>query len=105
MINIPLQAIPNQSFQVQLDGLNFSISIFSSNNIMAVDIVRDNIPIVTGQRAVVGTPLIPYGYLVDGNFVFTTMNEDYPDYTQFGVSQFLIYASQSELEALNGTSS
>lgn len=100
MIEIPLQAIPNQSLSVLLNNVQYDIRIEVCNNIMAFDIVRNNIAIVTGQRAVAGEPIIPYQYLEDGNFAVLTMNDAYPDYLQFGITQSLIYASQSELEAL-----
>jgi len=55
------------------------------------------------MRAVSGFPLIPYSYLQNGNFTFITSNNEYPDWRQFGITQYLIYASKSELEEiLNG---
>lgn len=100
MIEIPLQAIPNQTFSILLDNIQYDFRIEVTNNVMSFDIVRNNVPIVTGQRAVAGYPIIPYRYLENGNFVVLTMNGDYPDYTQFGITQSLIYASLIELEAL-----
>lgn len=96
---IPLQALPNQSFSVLLDNINYDIRIMLTNGVMSFDITQDNVVIVTGQRAVAGYPIIPYRYLTSGNFVVTTMNDELPDYTQFGITQFLIYASADELEA------
>ena len=115
MIEIPLQAIPNQTLSVQLDNNQYDIVIsaitsttadngtIAADVLMAVDIVRNNIPIVTGFRAVAGFPIIPYHYLENGNFSFLTMDDEYPDYRQFGITQSLIYASESELEAIRGT--
>lgn len=101
MIEIPLQALPNQSFSILLDQTQYDIRIESTNNVMSFDIVRNNIAIVTGARSIAGFPIIPYKYLEDGNFIILTMNEEYPDYTQFGITQSLIYASQAEIEAMN----
>jgi hypothetical protein len=98
MIEIPLQAIPNQSLSILLGESQWDIRIKAAGNIMAFDISENNVPIVTGQRAVAGYPIIPYEYLEDGNFVLLTMNDEYPDYTQFGVTQSLIYTSETELE-------
>ena len=99
MNEIPLQAIPNQTLSIILDNDQYDIRIEATNNIMSFDIFRNNVAIVTGQRAVAGFPIIPYRYLEKGNFVLLTMNDDYPDYTLFGVSQYLIFTSQSEIEA------
>jgi hypothetical protein len=67
---------------------------------MAIDIIRNGTPIISGSRMVPGYPLIPYNYLEDGNFTMLTEDDAYPDYSQFGISQFLIYASQAEIAAL-----
>ena len=106
MIEIPLSTIPNQSFSIQLDQNNFDIRIHDCGTIMSVDIAVNNTVIVTGQRAVNGYPLIPYAYLEQGNFAFLTANDEYPYWERFGIDQYLIYASQEELEAIRaGTSS
>lgn len=98
MINISLQTIANQSLNIVLDGNNYTIRLHACREIMAVDIIRNNIVIVSGMRAVAGTPLLPYSYLEDGNFIFVTQNDEYPNWPYFGINQFLIYASQAELD-------
>ncbi len=114
MINIPLQAIPNQSLSIQLDEINFDITINSCGfviensenftNIMAFTIYINNVLTVAGSRAVSGFPIIPYKYLENGNFVVVTENEEYPNYLRFGIDQYLIYASPEEIIAIqNGT--
>lgn len=106
MINIPLQAIPTQtlSFQDTTTQTNYFIAIKTCGNpgaqIMSVSISINDILIVSGVRAVAGFPLIANTYLENGNFVILTQNDDLPDYTQFGVTQYLIYASQLEIEAI-----
>ncbi len=100
MITIPITSLPNQSFSIQLGNDNYDIVIRSCNFIMAVDLTRNNVPILTGQRVVAGTPVIPYTYLESGNFLFITANEEYPDYTQFGLTQLLVFTSAAELEAI-----
>jgi uncharacterized protein DUF6983 len=109
MLILNLSNDPNQSFSIQLDThqYNFILKSINTNNtpgvgIMAVDIIRDNIPIVLGNRCMPFFPLIPYLYLenTEGNFSFFTLNNDYPDYTQFGITQFLAYLSPEDLEAL-----
>lgn len=103
MQEIALQAIANQTLAVTLDNRIYNITLKEAAGIMAADIVRDNVPIVTGQRVVAGFPIIPYPYLEEGNFIILTANDDLPDYTQFSTTQTLIYASQAELEVIRGT--
>lgn len=108
MLDIPLAAVPNQTFSVRLDDSFYDIAIhlceglFPATAIMAVDIVRDGVAIVTGQRVVAGLPVIPYRYLEKGNFLFLTEDDELPYWEEFGITQFLIYASPAELEVLYG---
>lgn len=98
---ITLQAIPNQSFSIRLDGVQYQFQIVECNGVMAASVVQDGINSVLGQRLLPNYPVIPYRYLAqNGNFTVTTQNDDYPYYTQFGISQFLIYASISEIKSL-----
>lgn len=102
MITLDLQKIPNQSFSIRLDNNLFDLTIKEANGIMAVTISLNGTVIESGNRIVSGYPLIPYPYLSDGagNFVLITDNQEYPYYTQFGITQFLIYATQDEIDAL-----
>jgi|SRR5208337_2463813 len=99
MIQILLDAIPNQSFTINLDQNSYAITIKEARGIMAADIVRNGEVLLSGARIVAGTPLIPYQYQENGNFVILTENELIPYYLYFGISQTLIYASQAEIEA------
>lgn len=97
---INLQAIPNQQISYQADNNFFILTFKEINGLMAADININQADILLGQRIVSNCPLIPYEYLENGNFVITTQNEEYPYYTQFGVTQYLIYASREEIDAL-----
>lgn len=104
MMQIPLSAIPRQTFTIQLDGSTYNFSLYTIVGSMAVDLVRDGVEILSGTRVVAGYPVIPYRYLELGNFVFLTANDDLPDYLQFGITQSLLYASAAELAALDAGS-
>lgn len=109
MIEIMLNNNPNQSFSIQLENhqYDFVVKSINANNIdgvgvMAISIARDGVQVVSSTRAMPVFPLIPYRYLEDneGNFFFITLNNEYPNYTQFGITQSLIYLTASEWEAL-----
>lgn len=100
MLQIPIINIPNQSFTVQLDNNVWDFSIYDIQDLVAVDVTLNGTQILTGERAMPSYPLIPYKYLESGNFVFLTDNDDYPDFHQFGITQYLIYASETELESI-----
>jgi hypothetical protein len=106
MIVIPLTNIPNQSLSLTLNGSDYIINVHGTRDdgpgtgIATFDIIRNDVAIVTGARALPDFPLIPARYLEDGNFIVETMNDEYPDWRQFGITQNLVYASQDELVAI-----
>jgi hypothetical protein len=103
MLIVPLAAIPNQSFNIFLDNNEWDFTIYTVGNVMAADVVLNGAIILLGQRLTPVTPVIPYRYLENGNFLFITENFDYPDYTMFGASQNLFYVSPTELEAIRAS--
>lgn len=97
MIQINLAAIANQSLSIRLDNRLYGITVKETRGTMSIDIVRDGAALITGQRLVPGSPVIDYLHLANGNFIFVTINDEYPIWSQFGVDQFLLYASADEV--------
>lgn len=103
MIEILLQAVPNQSLTVTLDGARYTLTIKEAHGMMAVDIFRDEVELLRGHRIVAGAPLLGYRFLQDaGNFALLTENDELPYYASFGNSQQLVYLSAAEVAALRG---
>lgn len=104
MNNITLQNIPNQEFDITLDEVDYTIRLRTVRDFTLADIEANGELLKSGVRCVPGIPLLPYKYLTrGGNFFFMCLDGNYPYYTQFGVTQELIYISDSELaEAGNG---
>lgn len=100
MIDIRLVDIPNQSLTIQIDNDSYQITVKETNGVMSCTIVRNDVVIVSNVRIVAGSPIIPYKYLESGNFVLLTQNGDYPEYTQFGSSQSLVFVTQTEIDEL-----
>jgi hypothetical protein len=99
---INIDPIPNQSFSVQLDENLWNFSLKYCGSIMAADISLNNEILLQGSRVIAGGLLLPYKYQEAGNFLILTANDELPNYLQFGNTQFLIYITQLELEALRG---
>ena len=103
MINIPLAILPNQSLSVRLNSSQYDLRIHDcGNGVMSIDISINDVVLLTGTRLVGNYPIIVSDYMENGNFILQTMNFEYPDWQQFGVTQYLIFASQAEIEAING---
>lgn len=103
MLQIPIAAIPNQTFSTNLDNRFYNITLKSMGGITTAIIERDGVIVVQNTRVVSGSLVIPYKYLENGNFFMTTLNQVYPSYEQFGISQFLIYLSPDELNVLRAS--
>ena len=98
MRNIPIESTPNQSLTVNLDGNRWFLRIKECRGVMACDVSLDDVPILQGIRICPGTPIIPYEYLQgNGNFLLLVDREELADWSQFGMSQSLIYVSPGEI--------
>jgi hypothetical protein len=100
MQEIKLAAVANQEFSATLNERFYEFRIVTVEGCAAITITRDGELLVQGARMVAGTPLLPYRYLEDGNFVLLTQDGDLPDYTQFGVTQTLLYVTADEVAEL-----
>jgi hypothetical protein len=97
---VPIQGLPNQQFSITLDNNIWDFSIKATNGVMSVSLGLNGGQVIENMRAVAGMRLIPSRYEEAGNFVFYTQNFDLPDYTQFNISQSLIYYSAAELAVI-----
>jgi hypothetical protein len=100
MIDIDLAAIPNQTVSIRLDDQLYRITIRETRGVMSADIMRDDELLIQGARIVAGTPILPYVYQENGNFVLLTEDEEYPYYDKFGESQSLVYVTPAEIATL-----
>lgn len=107
MIQVPIVNIPNQSFSITYAKNEYDVAINACRDngqpgtgIVAVTLHINDVLVVSGVRSVAGFPILPSKYLENGNFIFVTNNDEYPDWRQFGITQYLVLASQVELEAL-----
>lgn len=103
MNQLDLTAIPNQQISVTLESSVYDITIKETNGVMCATVVRDGVAVVSNNRILPLTPIIPYQYLEQGNLFMTTSNEELPYYTAFGVTQFLYYVGVDELVTLRAT--
>ena len=99
MFVLDLTPTPNQAISyVDDDGVLWALTFKVANKTMCVDIDRQNIPLLRGQRVVADCPIIPYRHLSEsGNFIFMTENDELPWYENFGASCQLLYVSAAEI--------
>lgn len=106
MQRLRIQNIPNQIFNITLDGIAYTIRLRSIDRFgvqqTLMDISVNGLPVKSSIRCVPDEPLIPYEYLTaDGaNFFFHCLDNNYPWYENFNITQVLCYGTKAELEAL-----
>lgn len=102
---VPLQQVPNQLRTITLDQAKYDISLRTITDVTYATISKNNVKIVDSVRCVPMRPLLPYAYLegTGGNFAFYTSGDEMPNYTAFGVSHILLYASAAELAAVRAS--
>lgn len=96
-VNVPIQAIPNQKFSIVLGGATFIITLKTINDITAASITINDVVIIDGTRTPAGCPLLPYRYQENGNFIFASTGFQLPHYTNFNVTQTLLYFAPDEI--------
>jgi hypothetical protein len=97
---VPLTQNPNQSFSISLDNNQWDFLLKTVGNGTVVSLTINGNDVLDSAQAPAGALLIPSEYEESGNFFFVTQSFQLPYYTQFTVTQSLIYISASELAAL-----
>lgn len=100
--NIPINNIPNQTLNVVLSNQNCTINLLTRNNHVFMDLFLNNVNIIYGRKLSL-TPVISYEYIHSefiGNFFLINNDGNVitdPNYNLFGISQSLIYYTDSDL--------
>lgn len=108
---IPLQAVPSQTFSfIDPSSNQWDIAVRFVGQAITTGEVTTNVGqiafsftfngniLIQGITAVAGARIIPYTYLENGNFALITQSQQIPDYTQFGITQTLVYLSESDIQ-------
>lgn len=101
MIDIPLQALANQELSIPLDGARYVITVKEAAGAMVCTIERDGVIVVQNTRLLADAFVLPYDHMhpTTGNFFVSTQGADIPYFDQFGITQFMVYATAAEIEA------
>lgn len=99
MLTIPLQPVPSQTVQTQLDGQSVTINIYEKiEQGVFVDVISNGTTMGTGIIARDAVPLVAATYLgFAGNLIFAdTQGSDDPTYTGLGSRFVLAYLTAAE---------
>ena len=90
---IPVQDVPNQRFNIELDGQECEIHIYLRYRYMYMDLIVDDKVLFQGQICLNNVDLVQYNHLgFKGQLKFVdTQGNDDPYYSGFGERWFLAY--------------
>lgn len=90
---IPIQAIPDQTFFIELGGQECEIHIYLRYGYMYMDLTVDDEKVFEGQICLNNTNIVQYNYMkFNGNLRFLdTQGADDPYYSGFGERWVLAY--------------
>ena len=100
MQTIPLQAVPNQTLDVTLNGQSCRINVYTLSTGLFLDLYVNGIPIITGQHCADRALLVRLAYLGfigDLSFMDTQGSTD-PQYSGLGERWVLLYLLPSDLQ-------
>lgn len=100
MMTIPLSQLPNQALSILLNGNQWNILLKTVDEVTVCSLTLNGVDILDSALCVSGSFIIPCQYQEAGNFFFVTQAFELPIWTQFTLSQTLIYISAAELAAL-----
>ncbi len=96
---IPIQAIPNQQFQVVLDGQNCVIHLYQKGKFMYFDLTCNGTKIRDGAICLSSVDLVQYPTPYFSGVLFFTDNTDHdqpPYYAELGKRYFLCFDDGAE---------
>jgi len=103
MIDIALQNVANQTFSITIGENTFNVALKTTGNGLTIaDIVINDVTKILGVACLPNRSILPYPYMESGNLFFVVDGEDYPTYTEFGMTQNLVYLDADEMAAYYG---
>lgn len=98
---IPLQNIPNQAFSVVLNGVDYRVALRTIQGMTFMSVWVGGEVLFYNQLCTPNNWVNVYDYIsVNGKFYFRCLEEEYPTYTQFGITQSLIFYNAEEVEEI-----
>jgi len=99
MYLVNLDKIPNQTFNVMLDNVDYRVALRSIKGLTYMSLWANGELLFYNQLCTPNAPVNPYRYVsINGRFCFACDTDDYPYYTQFGETQQLYFITQEEID-------
>ena len=97
---IELQNIPNQIFNIVLNGVDYRIQVKTIQDLTFISVWRNGAVLFYNQICVPNGYVDPYNYVSEnGKIFFRGLDSEYPNYRKFGITQWLYYLTAEEVKA------
>lgn len=98
MLLVPIKNIPNQSFSVTLNGVGYRIQLRTIQGLTFMSVWVNNEALFYNQICTPNNWVNQYDYIsVNGKFYFYCLDDEYPNYEKFGVTQALYFLTPEEV--------
>ena len=97
---IPIEAIPNQSFNIVLNEQNCIIHLYQRGDYLFMDLTVNATPIRQGAICLIDTDVINYPFVgFSGYLFFSDLSGKYgtPNYKELGNRFILIFVTEDEI--------
>lgn len=97
---IELQNIPNQIFNIVLNNVDYRIQVKTIQKLTFISVWRNGDVLFYNQICVPNGYVDPYNYVSEnGKIFFKCLDNEYPNYKSFGITQWLYYLTAEEVAA------
>ena len=98
---IELKQIPNQTFTIMLNGVDYKITVRTIQDLTFISVWANGDLLFYNQICPPNAFVNPYDYISkNGKLYFGCITSDYPNYKQFGITQNLYFLTPEEVSAL-----
>lgn len=98
MLLVPIKNIPNQVFSITLNGVGYRIMLRTIQELTFMSVWVNNEALFYNQICTPNNWVNQYNYIsVNGKFYFYSLDEEYPNYKKFGVTQALYFLTPEEV--------
>lgn len=100
MVKIDVEKIPNQMFNVLLDNTLYRVQLRTIQGLTYMSAWANDELLFYSQLCSPNLFVNPYNYVgLGGKFLFSCLDNEYPNYRSFGNTQNLLFYSAEEVDA------
>lgn len=98
MLLVPIKNIPNQMFSITLGDVGYRVALRTIQGLTFMSVWVNDEPLFYNQICTPNNWVNQYDYIsVNGKFYFYCLDDEYPSYEKFGITQALYFMTPEEV--------